>query len=1149
MKTTRLKQYYICNSTEPPVFANFVQSLIENMNNEHTMRFFLSWLKLYLDVETRLHLPELNTTSKIAFNLYEKSNTKENENLVFEAGQLIDRASFGLEHFLREMGQVYEAFSYCIEHGNCRFTPKSESVINCLPVVAAKLVLLGIPFEIMDGEAANVPLVWTKAVFKELSVHKRKKKIVSLSVIGIQSSGKSTLLNTIFGLQFPVSAGRCTRGVFVQLVPVHRAKSSCDFDYIMVIDTEGLRAPQLDLTNNHHDNELATFLIGMADIVILNVKGETISGDLENVLEIVSFGLLRIQQANENLSLHQSCILVHQNVSAKDAKVQTQQGNQKTVQNLNKMIKEVAAQMNITNINAFTDVIGFNPEEHILYVPDLWFGSPPMAPISTDYIDHINNVTQCVLGIKEKRFYNFEKTSEHFEIVWNAILSDDFAFSFRNCLELKAYCILETAFQEFVWNLEDFKLEWCDTHIRSNIQKCRDKDMFSTRADELKTDFKIQIYKKLSTISKDLSEFLQSSELKDKMLHWEEAKQKNLELTKDDLVYAVNTQIQDEVKYRKIEIETSQSYDSVYDDMQKKAKDFATNSRGTQPCQDEIDKKFNELWQSQLTAVGPVTNAHELNSKMIRTMKVQMHKKFEKIAHLFKNKINDDRPCEKLKYSIDKEIKKGIHFNITKSEWAKNKLKGFAEMMQYDCTSVDYEPKVKNIINNLFHEIEEYFKMLLHQSIHYNQTQFSKILKMVTKVFDTQSSCNTNNSITLKDELRVIVLLQIRRYSCTQFQGLNEKFVAAHSFSSKLAEKRDDFRQVFNDIVCNTTADIASKVICAKLKYSVQEEMVRKVTLKAQREIHQHFEMKDKLLRMIMKDLAEGETFDDFMFYVRAPEMYALLFFEKEIEKCIFKTHGVNNTSLYKTWTSTFIDETIGGICNAAKFAEKSSDLESTKKWLAAFVGKLQDISIDSQIIEHIENLNIKNVGSFVNNMCDALEIIKGELKSELHLDSIYGNSCLILTDKTPYDKIFYKYWGCTETCPWCNEPCSKSLNHGKANDSLDKHHCIQHRPQGVGGTAWNDSGKLCVESCHFCVQSTASKACGNWSTTCKSDCSKYHPYKSYSKYMPAWEINPSTGMSSSKYWAWFMYKYKEELAQYYMMKPPAIPASFKMDM
>lgn len=43
-----------------------------------------------------------------------------------------------------------------------------------------------------------------------------------LSILGPQSSGKSTLLNYLFGCQFSSSVGRCTRGVYGSLVKVDR---------------------------------------------------------------------------------------------------------------------------------------------------------------------------------------------------------------------------------------------------------------------------------------------------------------------------------------------------------------------------------------------------------------------------------------------------------------------------------------------------------------------------------------------------------------------------------------------------------------------------------------------------------------------------------------------------------------------------------------------------------------------------------------------------------------------------------------------------------------------------------------------------------------------------------------------------------------
>lgn len=95
--------------------------------------------------------------------------------------------------------------------------------------------------------------MWVKAVLSQLKEIIGDKKLLALSVLGVQSLGKSTFLNTMFGLQFAVSAGRCTRGVFMQLVPVITSERL--FDFVVVIDTEGLRAPELPYQKYSHDNE------------------------------------------------------------------------------------------------------------------------------------------------------------------------------------------------------------------------------------------------------------------------------------------------------------------------------------------------------------------------------------------------------------------------------------------------------------------------------------------------------------------------------------------------------------------------------------------------------------------------------------------------------------------------------------------------------------------------------------------------------------------------------------------------------------------------------------------------------------------------------------------------------------------------------
>ena len=63
----------------------------------------------------------------------------------------------------------------------------------------------------------------------------------------------------------------------MQLIRVEEdLKEQLDCDFIMVIDTEGLKAPELaQLVNSYeHDNELATMVVGLSDITIINIAME-----------------------------------------------------------------------------------------------------------------------------------------------------------------------------------------------------------------------------------------------------------------------------------------------------------------------------------------------------------------------------------------------------------------------------------------------------------------------------------------------------------------------------------------------------------------------------------------------------------------------------------------------------------------------------------------------------------------------------------------------------------------------------------------------------------------------------------------------------------------------------------------------------------
>ncbi|CAM4568537.1 unnamed protein product [Lepidochelys olivacea] len=162
--------------------------------------YFLKWMKFGLDPIARENLSKLRDQYK------EKcKNSKDDPKTFAELDKLISASSLGVEHFMRELGQFYEAECSMVKEGKMA---ESQRQFTHLPGRAADLMLEGFPMEIIDGAISNIPLQWVTDVLRQLDAKLggRSRMLVPM-VLGVQSTGKSTLLNTMFGLQFAVSSG------------------------------------------------------------------------------------------------------------------------------------------------------------------------------------------------------------------------------------------------------------------------------------------------------------------------------------------------------------------------------------------------------------------------------------------------------------------------------------------------------------------------------------------------------------------------------------------------------------------------------------------------------------------------------------------------------------------------------------------------------------------------------------------------------------------------------------------------------------------------------------------------------------------------------------------------------------------------------
>ncbi|CAL4081832.1 unnamed protein product [Meganyctiphanes norvegica] len=602
-KGLRREQLVICNNP-PKLMKAFITYLLKSQGS--TRLYFLKWLKIYLDSISRRTLPGIHKEYSKQWNEIqnyksEKKITSKNDTYVKEMQSKLEnfeeklaQTSFGVEHLMREIGQVYEA----VNNLSDRVAPKLKEDIHKLPKVVAELLLSGSAVELMDGDSAHVPHSWVSAVFTKLQEIIGDKRLFVLSVLGVQSSGKSTLLNTMFGLQFAVSAGRCTRGVYAQLVPVVKDHDN-GYDFILVVDTEGLRAPELGSAKHQHDNELATLVIGVGDLTILNIKGEN-PAEMQDVLQICVHAILRLHQVNKSIKLQPSCVFIHQNVGSVNAKQKMMFAQKKLKESLDKMTKAAADQEDVLGINSFGQVINFDVEKNVYYFSDLWQGDPPMAPVNPGYSSKINEVKldlfHTIMPTKTSNV-TISKISLRISDLWKGILAEDFVFSFRNSLEIKAYTSLESTYASLSWDLQNNADKWFST-LRMKIQGS--ESGLDKLESQLLQECNSHITDLYDKTHKDLVDFFENNEDKELTEQWKEKRLIKLNVLKEDILMMIRKDCMNEIVIRKSKVLEQVELRKHKENIKSKARDLAIELQSSGISPRELNNKFDNLWMELL---------------------------------------------------------------------------------------------------------------------------------------------------------------------------------------------------------------------------------------------------------------------------------------------------------------------------------------------------------------------------------------------------------------------------------------------------------------------------------------------------------------------------------------------------------------------
>uniref|UniRef100_A0A3B3ULW7 VLIG-type G domain-containing protein n=1 Tax=Poecilia latipinna TaxID=48699 RepID=A0A3B3ULW7_9TELE len=1051
-----------------------LQSFINNISTskKEERDFFLKWLKLKLDSHSREKLSELR-------NQFKEQCKNKNPELIKELDQALLESSLGIEHFMREMGLIYE------------FLQENTEEISCLPHLAAEMVMDGHPLELLDGDASNVPEKWLLAVLNE--VHKKvgnRSRLLVLAVLGVQSSGKSTLLNTMFGVQFPVSSGRCTRGAYMIFLRVNEDyKSELDYDFIVLIDTEGLKSPQMaQLENSYeHDNQLATFVIGLSDIAIINIAMEN-STEMKDILQIAVHAFLRMKEIGKKPVCH----FVHQNVGVVSAHSKCMTERKYLLDQLNEMT-QIASQMEKLPTNKlFTDILDYDVEKNNWNIPGLWHGTPPMAPVNTGYSETVAEFKKYLLEtIKSNKTSEPNQIPEFLKWVtslWRAVKYENFIFSFRNTLVAHAYDNLCKEFNQWEWKFRKEIYSWQQqTEVEIlNIDTESNVEVLTNKIEKKKQEVSDKITNEEKKMKENLDEYYKRTDRRVNLIEkYKVDFQNSIDRLANEIQLSVTTKLECTLQLivnTKKALELQRKYRVLIEEavmkLLYKCKEASTLS------EDELTKEFEKMW-SESTANLSVNV--DLNNEGLQKFKA-------KSKHIdgWQIKVPVLKQIKKkdLQFSTDSFLESSTQLLESKVEANQDYHDSFTrELLENVHTFVDQ--------NHKHHKTNTKYEIDL--KLHVCGIASREFLKMHQKFL---SNLNPKNQL--------------------------EKFKPGYlSDFIDLYKERDDCQRKANDYIKLCIKPAVEDFINRSLGVDIVDEILTS----------QHsaeYSSRSFFQYNIQKELLEKDDFECFVKYINKYEIYVKNWIYEHIKQQLKQNETLNKL---KNRNLKIITEKIADAIKAASKRPSGvplpDDTESTKELIKNIREHLvKEISIPVEAEKTIMFQIQSTCHPFINSVKMALENLANELENEYFTSEGITEILKKLTVK-PQDELFKRVFGCGNQCPFCKAPCEAGGKEHKL------HSAAIHRPQGLGRYNYIETTKLVPELCTTLVHSNAKFK--NSLTD-----SKFHPYKEYRTFYPDWHIPPDPSIEASDYWKYILVKYNDQFAKKYQAKPADVPKAWR---
>jgi GTPase Era involved in 16S rRNA processing len=997
---------------------------------------------------------------------------------VNRALEKIDSISLGLEHFFREIGKLYEIVLANNPEMN-RFTQSAKSV--------AELLISGQAIELLDGDSGTISGPWLNAICDNVYQQIPKMRVFVISILGLQSSGKSTLLNAMFGCKFAVSVGRCTRGLFMRLLFLDESmKRNLNFDAILLIDTEGLGAPekQNEADAERKDRLLATFAMGVSHLTIVNVLGEYMR-DLTEILQIAIVAMTRLEKADISPN-----ILMVQHLTERNTEKVSRASEQfgKALENAINISDEKDVNLGVKNSKCLitlrqTIAMGKLFRQFRPFKNGASVYSPPSEEFHQDVVELYNSIINIA---QESKFRaDFKQWQALVQSYWESIKSENF-MRFKDIKDLQEFLqrgdiiskvkqSIESSFREHSEILRSFLSEQAR---KMNEKIVTRESIINELEDKLKdipnicpsqpscircnhfivTQFELYAFEENKP--SEHATRITIHNFTNKIRYWYF---KQLCQSLDAFAFG---QIESSNNFERIEkrlreeLKSNKKYtdneiqiiaESIWCDIEKEASERVTQVNVIEQIENEIATVYE----------GSPEYVREMRGNVISTLNnipAISKNTPEKFLALILRESDTLDPCK----ANELEKKLGEIPDILLNE---------ENVQNYQTGMVAELKKKVNIIISEFEKNNPKLKTEFKWKLHAFASQKLRI-KMLIKQNDWDQKNNPLIVLQKNKSQYLEVIFERLKYG---FDYNSDGMIAGNCLLNAIKQKAIEAgnRKRIDEVL---GIDWLTNSESVRLKY--------------------FYEMADEIRK---------ENFEGALKHFRNPKWEIEEWFKKQVNN--FST-GKENIKFSETFKAE-IEQVIQEVRNSSSIIKIKGYID---EYISSCDGVIFDFGLDSSKAKQSDVIIFKN--RLIEVLNDNMKL--RNITSNIHFIS---PSC----DKEVMDRL-----GCTNSCPLCSALCWGQRGHDEDSGETKKHHTC-HQPMGLLGVRYLTSKKLSSDCCHD------PKNSDGWEEENKiytwDEMRKLNEYKD-------WKYEPHINNKFNELMKWFFYNLHEKIAKEIGTKP-----------